>query len=118
MVWYCMGENFGTRRSHSGIDRAPQRMPAEQYESAAKALYGPTSSPSELKIKRVAVKTYGEKASIEWGVAIMRMARIADPECKITFDVAAAIRPEQAHWMRQDHMVPATEAGFVTLKQK
>mmetsp|Transcript_15486 Transcript_15486/g.31374 ORF Transcript_15486/g.31374 Transcript_15486/m.31374 type:complete len:752 (+) Transcript_15486:1-2256(+) len=69
----------------------------------------------ELKIERVAVKTYGEKASIEWGVAIMRMARIADPDCKISFDVAAAIRPEQAHWMRQEHMVPATEAGFVTL---
>eukprot|EP00984_Skeletonema_dohrnii_P011387 scaffold4537_cov86-Skeletonema_dohrnii-CCMP3373.AAC.1 len=53
MVWYCMGENFGTRRSHSGIDRAPQRMPAEQYESAAKALYGPTSSPSELQLETI-----------------------------------------------------------------
>eukprot|EP00957_Ditylum_brightwellii_P128405 9793181-Ditylum_brightwellii.AAC.1 len=53
MVWYCMGENIGTRRSHSGIDRAPQRVPVEQYESAAKSLYGPKSSPSELQLETI-----------------------------------------------------------------
>ena len=72
----------------------------------------------KLNITNVCVKSYGEKSQIVWGVAIMRKCREADPECAITFDIAANIRPEQVHWKRQTNMVPELregDGGFITL---
>jgi len=68
-----------------------------------------------LKIDQVAVKSYGEKASIAWGVELMKTCRSADPDCEIEFDVAANIPADRVHWMRQDHMVPEAGGPFLTL---
>eukprot|EP00956_Cyclotella_meneghiniana_P017817 scaffold29337_cov22-Cyclotella_meneghiniana.AAC.1 len=69
-----------------------------------------------IGVTKCKIRGYGDKATVEAGLDIMKMLRHHDPNCIIHYDAGISVPPEKCHWAAGNNCLPLSVDG--TLKHK
>eukprot|EP00956_Cyclotella_meneghiniana_P013478 scaffold19528_cov70-Cyclotella_meneghiniana.AAC.3 len=69
-----------------------------------------------IGVTKCKIRGYGDKASVEAGLEIMKLLRHHDPTCIIHYDAAVSIPAEKSHWALGNNCLPISADGTIQHK--